>query len=252
MDTIRKAFIAIGAGTMLGFSFWALASWEGMSPIAWIIVGIVIMVSGWLAWMIAGKIRPAPAQPTTPPSEGRAAHDGSGRRSAHQVRVELQAYGLTAFAAVGLLLLAFSQEETEQASLKYLPDSLVIRFSDVVILALASFFFVAALAMLFGAALPLITRWFKNRPGAYDWMEPLAGALAWLGVTQGWLGGTAVARTFPEPLAYSYFFGGFFIWVLVWILAGWNIVEFGRKSARSVPPNDPQSHDAEPSTTTSE
>ena len=67
MDTIRKALVAIGAGTILGFSFWALASWEGMSPIAWIIVGIVIMVSGWLAWMIAGKIRPAPAQPTAPP-----------------------------------------------------------------------------------------------------------------------------------------------------------------------------------------
>ena len=55
MDTIRKVFVAIGAGTVLGLAFWALASWDGVGPITWIILGVVIMVSMWLDMAIASR-----------------------------------------------------------------------------------------------------------------------------------------------------------------------------------------------------
>ena len=241
----------IGAGTVLGGALWGLDASDGVEPIWWIIGGIVVALAGWIAWAYAISTRPSTAPMPTPPPAPSSSDASATTPDLDRLRGELRAYGLTAFAAVSLFLIALSQERGE-TSLRYLPDALAIDFSDFVYGGLAGLFFVVAIALLAGASLPPLTRWFERRRWSFEWMEVLAGLFTWVGVTVGWLGSLSLALAVPTPLAYAYFYGGFIVFLLVGLLFVSGGIGFTRRSTHSDPPEGPAPLDAETSETPSE
>ena len=105
MERLKRLFVAIGMGSVLGFALLGLDSWDGMPSIAWVIAGIVVSLLAWVALGIAHATRPQ-AAPSQPPSEPIA--DAPPVTNINQVRQELRGHGLTAFAVVGMLLIAVS------------------------------------------------------------------------------------------------------------------------------------------------
>jgi len=214
----------VGAGTVLGITLYALAAWDAFSLGGWIVAGITLVVGGWAISQFQRRGRPTvrPDPPPTPPTGSE-----SPPPPVESIALELRAYSVVAFAAIGLFLTAL-KAETDEASARYLPDVLVFRYFDGAYIGLASLFFATAVLFLAGAVIPPAIRWFSNHREAHQWLHTLLSLFAWTGVALGFYGGWSIAMTLPRVLAYGYIYGGSLVALLVGVLWALDIGEMTR------------------------
>ena len=137
------------------------------------------------------------------------------------LKSRLRGYSITSFAAVGILLLGWSQRDSEVTNVAWLPEGVLPSFPDLGYPVSATGFLLLALGTLVASTSKAAARWLRKNEHLLLPEEAVASVVALAGLTLGWYGGLPVVLELPVGYVYVYVYGGFIFlvslfWFVIW------------------------------------
>lgn len=220
MDALKRLLMVVGGGAVLGFVLWRLASSDSMDGGRWIIVGVILVTGAWLTWG-AADLQRSRTQQTQKPEPTVLTRYVVPPSDIEHLQARLRGYALTSFAAVGLFLLGWSQRETRDTDIAWVPDAVIVNFPDSVYPVLAALSLLLALGGLAASKVARIAKLIRRYEHRLVPAEVLAILTALAGIVIGWFAGIPRVLDLPAGYVYAYVYGGFtflivFWWLLIW------------------------------------